>query len=239
MAAGLLFFLATMNPGRGDAELLTGADIRRYRKSIGLTQLDFAKRMEVSQSALSLLESGRIAVSDDHVERLQERFRGRNVERAFTEYLSALEADRAASGAALTASTGRHLTLTVWRWEDGYDLGQAPSPEQVADLVTIRATSNATIAFQMPQESGHWARDEILVFEECRSADVMDEDVCLLQLKPARTRTPRTVLAVARRSSARRSPAQLTPIRSKGPTFAADNESVQVLMRVSFRGRNL
>ena len=219
--------------------MITGADIRRYRKAIGLSQIEFARHMGVSQSGLSQLESGRIAVSDDHLARLKDRFAGQEHKTPFRAFLKIKATTRDASQRALTTPIGKYLTLTVWRWEDGYDLGQVPSPDQAADLVTIRATSKATIAFQMPQESGHWTRDEILVFEECRSVDVVDQDVCLLQVKPPRSRNARTVLAVARRGSTRGSLAQLTPIRSKGSTLAADDEVIRVLMRVTFRGRRL
>jgi transcriptional regulator with XRE-family HTH domain len=215
--------------------MITGADIRRYRKSIGLSQVEFAEQLGLSQSGLSQLESGRIAVSDEHLVQLKDRFSDQD----FEAYLSARATTRDASRQALTATTGKYLSLAVYLWEEGYDLGQVPSPEQVVDMVTIRATSNATIAFQMPRESVHWVRGEILVFEECRPADVIDEDICLIQIKPPRARTPKTVLAAARLTSKRGSLLQLTLIAPRSPTLSARDETIRTLMRTVFRGRRV
>lgn len=230
-------FPATMNPGHRDAELLTGADIRRYRKSIGHTQVEFAERMGVSQSALSLMESGRIAVSEDHVDQLKERFRGREVKRAFTDFLTSLKATRAAAGASLATSTGRYLTLTVWRWEDGFDLGGPPAPEMAVNVVTIRATDKPTIAFQMPRVSPHWAKDEILVFEECGPSELKDGDICLVGAVTARSCRLRTTLGVAHLGKVRRMAPQIQPLAPKGAPVAANAESMRTLLRVSFRVR--
>ena len=146
------------NPGYGDAGVLNGADIRRYRKTIRLTQVEFAERMGVSQSALSLLEGGRIAVSEDHAAQLRQRFGGHDFEPQFATFLRDLEARQKGTHAALTRATGRYLTLTVWRWEDGFDLSHAPGPECAVNVVTVRATDRPTIAFQMPRASTHWAK---------------------------------------------------------------------------------
>ncbi len=226
-----------MNPGHGDAELLTGADIRRYRKSIGHTQVEFAERMGVSQSALSLLESGRIAVSEVHVDQLKERFRGRDVKRAFTKFLTSLKARRAAAGASLATSIGRYLTLTVWRWEDGFDLGGPPAPETAVNVVSIRATDKPMIAFQMPQASPHWAKDEILVFEECGPSELKDGDVCLVGVVTARSRRLRTTLGVTHLGKARHDAPQIQPLAPKGAPVAVNAESMRILLRVSFRAR--
>ena len=53
---------------------MQGRDIRRYRREIGWNQGAFAKELGLSQSALSLLESGKIAVSDEHMGRLTKAF---------------------------------------------------------------------------------------------------------------------------------------------------------------------
>jgi len=221
------------------AGMLTSADVKRYRESIGLTQIEFAKRIGVSQSALSLMESGRIAVSDRHVERLREQFLGRGHEQPFTEFLSAVEAERKASGPALTALIGRYLTLTVWRWEDGFDLSRPPAPDQAVSVVTIQSTDRQAIAFQMSRESKYWAGHELLVLAECRPTEVKDRDVCLIQFKPPRTRALKTVLAIAHVASPRGSSPQLTPIAPRCPTLWANDEAIRVLMRTVFRGRRL
>ncbi len=215
--------------------MITGADIRRYRKSIGFNQVDFADQMGLSQSGLSQLESGRIAVSDEHLAQLGDRFS----DHEFEAFLGKRATTRDASRRALTSTTGKYLSLTVFPWEEGYDLGQVPSPDQAVDLVTIRATSKATIAFQMPRESVHWVRGEILVFEECRSDGILDQDICLIQVKPPRARTSKTVLAVARLTSKRGSLPHLTPIVPRSPTLSARDESIMVLMRAVFRGRRV
>lgn len=217
--------------------MLHGADIKRYRKSVGLTQVEFAKRMGVSQSALSLLESGRIAVSDDHVAELTDRFRGRSLKQTFTEFLSALKATQAAAGASLATSTGHYLTLTVWRWEDGFDLGGPPAPEMAVNVVTIRATDKPTIAFQMPRASPHWAQDEILVFEECRPGDLKHGDLCLIHTVRGQARAPRTTIGVAQLGDSRGQGAKIIPLKGKGSALTAKADSIRSLLRVSFRAR--
>jgi len=219
--------------------MLTGADIRRYRKTIGLSQIDFARRLGLSQSGLSQLENGRIAVCDDHVHQLQDRFSGRKTDLTFDSFLRQQAATGEASRRALSTDAGKHLTLTVWRWEDGYDLAQMPASELAVDLVTTHATSQATIAFQMTQKSTHWLSGEIFVFEECRPADLLDRDVCLVQFKPPRSQALKTVLAIARSASARSSARQLTPIAPRCPAFDASDKVIRILMRAVFRGHRL
>jgi transcriptional regulator with XRE-family HTH domain len=219
--------------------VLNGADIRRYRKTIRLTQVEFAERMGVSQSALSLLESGRIAVSEDHVGQLRQQFGGREFKPSFPKFLEDLEVSRKAAQAALTTATGRYLTLTVWRWEDGFDLSHPPGPECAVNVVTVRATDLPTIAFQMPRASTHWAKNEILVFEECQPDELADGDICLLQVATSRSRVPRTTIGLAQLGATSNSPSTITPLKGRGSVMRADSESVRALLRVSFRAREV
>jgi len=219
--------------------MISGADIRRYRKSIGYSQIDFAQRLGVSQSGLSQLENGQITVSSEHHVHLKERFSGQDLEITFSAFLKNRLTNRDTAQRALTEVTGKYLTLTVWRWEDGYDLGHVPLPDQAVNLVTIRATSNTTIAFQLPQETTHWARDEIFVFEECRAVDILDQDTCLLQFKPPRARTLKTVLAIAQHTSISGTLPHLVVLSPRCSTLVASDDSIHFLMRAVFRGRRL
>ncbi len=217
--------------------MISGADIRRYRKAIGYSQIDFAQRLRVSQSGLSQLENGQIAVSNEHSSQLEEHFSGKDLEMTFKAFLKNRLTTRATAQRALAKATGNYLTLTVWRWEDGYDLGQVPLPDQAVNLVTIQATSNTTIAFQLPNETTHWARDEIFVFEECRAVDILDQDVCLLQFKPPRARTLKTVLAIAQHASISGTLPHLVVLSPRCSTLVANDDSIHFLMRAVFRGR--
>lgn len=160
--------------------MITGNDIRRYRKTLGLKQAEFATLFEISQSAFSRLESGKIAISDAHFDLLKKRFRAPDFDPPFVDFVRQAAREKTKDLVFLEPTVGRHLLLTVWRWEEGFDLTRVPTQEQGVGLVTIPATDKATIAFQMPRSSQKWLKGDILVFEECKRADIREGDLCLV-----------------------------------------------------------
>jgi len=219
---------------------VTGADIRRYRKAISQTQIRFAERLGISQAALSMIEQGRTAISDEHLRRLTERFDAPEYRPAFREFLRKLEASRAESQAALDTPRSRYLTLTVWAWEEGIDLSRAMSPEQAVELMTIRTPDEPAIAFAMPKKSQFWAEGEVFAFERCAREDVRDGDVCMVQVRPPRARATRTMIGVAHSAPAKRGRSvQIEPVSPPGPIFPVEDESVIGVFRAVYRGRYL
>jgi transcriptional regulator with XRE-family HTH domain len=54
--------------------MASGADIRKYRKALKLSQREFSDKLGLSQATLSLTESGKVGVSDTVVERINQEF---------------------------------------------------------------------------------------------------------------------------------------------------------------------
>jgi transcriptional regulator with XRE-family HTH domain len=220
----------------GGPTLVTGADIRRYRRAIGWNQTAFAERLGIGQSTLSVIEAGRISVSDDHVAGLVERFSGIEFKPTFPEFVQSLEQERAQAEAALSTPQGRFTTLTVWTW-DGFELGRQPAPDQAVGLVTIRATEGPAIALEMHKATHAWAKGEILVFEKCSPVDVTDGDLCLLQVKRPRARAAQTLIATARVSRpASELAVQFEPVAPPAPRFSAADTAPATILRLIFRG---
>ena len=216
---------------------MQGRDIRRYRREIGWNQGAFARELGLSQSALSLLESGKIAVSDEHNGRLTKAFETGKVKPRISEFLQDLERHRAEGQAALTAPPGRHLVLTVWRWGPDFDLSRPPEPEDAVGVVAVRATNHDAIAVQMGKGSEAWSENEILVFERCEPEKVRDNDLCLVQVKAPRGKGTKTLIAVAHLAPvARGQTLQLEPVSPPGPIFSASDELIACL-RAVYRAR--
>lgn len=215
---------------------MTGADIRRYRRAIGWNQQAFAQELGLSQSALSLIEGGKVAVSEEHLTRLSKVFDAAKFKPRLGEFLKELEHVRSEGQAALDAPLGGHVVLPVWAWQDDFELNRPPKPEQAMGLITIRATAGAVIAFQMDKATEAWEKGEILAFERCDRQDVRDGDLCLLQVKPPRARGSKTIVARAHLAPIARGRAlQLEPVSPKGPIFTPEEDVAW--LRVVFRGR--
>lgn len=216
--------------------MLTGADIRRFRRALGVNQTEFARRMGLAQSTLSLIEVGRIAVGDEHVQQLLAKFHSPTDKPTFAEFLTEIEKGRAESQAALHAPGTRYLTLTAWRWDNTFDLSRVPPRDTAADLVTVRATDHPVIALQMPRQSEHWADGETLVFEQCRAEDLSDGAICLVQSRGMRGRGLRTSICVVRAAQAKRGRAvQFEPVVPAGPFIAAASDNLVALLRLIHR----
>lgn len=220
--------------------MLTGADIRRYRQLLRLNQLEFSKQLGVSQPTLSMLEAGRIALTDEHHAALKKRFIQTAKGPAFAEFVKSIESERKSHQAALVESRGRHLTVAVWRWRDGWDMSQPPSQSDVIDLVIVPFFSTPVIAFAMPRATGHWLNGEILVFAGCAPSEVLDRDICLVQCTRRRSRSPATAIAVAQHvNSGNGRVLQLETISPPCTTLIAEQEQIQALLRVVYRARHV
>lgn len=201
--------------------MITGADIRKFRRQLGWTQGQVAKKIGMSQAALSLIEKGRTAVSDDHVTRLRSAFAGSDVRPSFDEFVQELNASRSSVADAGRISQKHYLTLPVWRWEEGLDLNRPFAPDQAVDMITVRPGKGAILAFEMPMSGDQWAKDEIIAFEQCDQADLHHRDLCLIHYQPPRSSTPRTAIAMAHVLTVNRGKSfQLQPVSPGGPVYA-------------------
>lgn len=220
--------------------MISGAGIRRYRKAIRMGQIAFAETMGVSQSTLSALETGRIAISADHIESLKQHFDAPGFAPTFTEFLGLIQREQAGSQAALSAPENRFLTLTLWRWEDGLDLSQRPAPDRARGLVTVRAIDNPAIAFEMNRRTERWEKGEILVFEGCEPQELEDGELCLVQVKRPRAKGSQTMIAsvlVSRPSQQRR--CRFEPISPSSQPFSDDEVTIVAVLHLLFRGMYL
>ncbi len=218
--------------------MIGGADIRRYRKKIGMNQVAFAERLGVSQSTLSVMEGGRIAVSEEHLARLKQQFDEPRYKPRFSDFIRALETEQAGGQAALTAPEGRFLTLTVWGWEEGFDLSQRPALDRARGLVTVRASDNPALAFEMNRPTERWEKGEILVFERCDPDQVEDGDLCLIQIRRLRARGTQTMIAMVRVSrTTHLRMLKFEPTSPSLPPFAAAEVTVTAILRLSYRAK--
>ncbi len=220
--------------------MIGGSDIRRYRKAINLSQVDFAEQLGLSQSALSQLEGGRTCVSDEHIALLRERFGEAHLPQAFSDFLRDIERSRSQGQAAVTAPDSRWLALTVWAWQEGFDLGQTPSPDQAVDMVLVRPADASVIAFRIEKRSQYWAAGEIFVFEQASPQEVNDGELCLVQVQHPRARGTRTLIAIAHFAHPKRGRTlRFEPISPAGAALPADDGRVIAVFRAIYRGRHL
>lgn len=218
---------------------VTGADIRRYRKLVGLNQIEFSKRLGIAQPTLSQMEGGWTAVTAEYIEMLIERFDEPTFQPPFREYLAKIEADATDLQVALEKPESRVSLLTVWEWEEGCDIARRPEPSKAVDVVAARPGAQPAIAFRLPKKTDHWEAGEIFVFERTTRDEVEDGEICLLQVRLGRTRGTAAWIAVATVTSVRRGRTlQFKPVEPAGPVFEAD-DSVLAVLRAVYRGRHL
>ena len=241
--------------------MITGADIRRYRKELGLTQRDFAEKLCMSQAALSLIEKGRTALSEEHLQRLAEHFVHTEFDPGFDEFVHRLGEASANLATALDTPGSRHLTLTVWQWSEDLDLSRPFKPTQAVDLITVGSTNEASVAFRMSTESPYWAKGDVLVFEGCRLDDLRDGSLCLVQLSMPKMKKSKEQVAGAknkRRNAIPAGPAteaiiaithvaaqkrgrsvQFEPLSPRRPILMFDQDQFLAIFRAVYRGQNL
>lgn len=216
--------------------MLTGLDLRRYRKATGRTQAEFAERMGLAQATLSQIEIGRIRFSDEHLQRARSAFIGPEFSPTFADFEKRVESG--GLGAVPTPDS-LHVTIPVWTYDETFDLARRPAPGDAVDLVTVRSGAQPVLALRMDRGSEEWTTGETFVFARCGANDVSNGDLCLLQVRGQRGRSAHTTLARARvLQAARGKTYQFEPIQPAGPMLAAD-ESVQAVLRAVYRGRYL
>ncbi len=217
--------------------LINGGEIRRYRKLIGWTQAAFAERFGISQAALSLIERGRIPVSEEHIARLTEGFDRPEVEVSFHAFMKDMGTEKASAQAALVSQPGRYLTLAVWKWEDGYDLSQKLTPDRSVGVITVRTSDNQAIAFEMGKDTSAWRKGEILVFEVCRPEEIVGGELCLVQTRRQRSGATQTLIAVTRVTRpAQGRTLEFQPVTPPAPAIASDKVALLAILRLVFRG---
>jgi transcriptional regulator with XRE-family HTH domain len=218
---------------------ITGSDIRRYRKELDLTQSEFVKQMGITQAALSLIEKGKTAVADSHLEKLRANFTAPPYALSFAAYERRLDAEREKVLAG-KAALGDHLTVVAWRWDEAGDLTDGFRADQAADLLTIRKPAGRVLALVLPAGSEHWAPGEIAVFEECSASDLAHGDLCLIHYRTPRAADYRTAVAVAHVLPAGRGHTiQIQPVSPPGRVFEMSADLVHNLLKARFRGRYL
>jgi transcriptional regulator with XRE-family HTH domain len=219
--------------------VLTGSHLRQYRKLLGLNQTEFARRLGFSQTTISQIEAGRISLSNEHVQKLADKFSSARLSRPFPDFKRDVEKGAVDCQAALSDPQGRFVTLMVWRWDAAFDLARVPSPEDAVDVVTVRAGDQPAIAIRVGRRTKHWEAGETFVFERCNRPDVDDGEICLVQSRTPRSRGTRTMIAVARAFPAKRGRnLHFAPVSPVGSSFAADDNLV-TLLRAIYRGRYL
>ena len=244
--------------------MITGADIRQYRKELGLTQRDFAEKLCMSQAALSLIEKGRTALSEEHLRRLAEQFGRPEIGPSFDEFVRRLDEASANLATAIDTPGSRHQTLTVWQWSEDIDLSRPFKPTQAAGLVTVGSSKEAGIAFRMSTDSAQWAKGDVLVFESCRLDNLHDGSLCLVQLSVPKTkrgkkqaagaknkqrsaipagpawRLTETIIALAHIAAQKRGRSvQFEPLSPRRPIIAFDDERFLAIFRAVYRGQYL
>jgi len=224
----------------GAKRMLTGTDVRRYRKQLGLSQIDFARQVGIAQATLSQIEIGQITLSDDHLKKLERAFRGPKYELSFAEFQRQAEQEHAERLSALMARQDQYVTLRAWRWSESFDLDAVPPSDGDAGLVMVRSSGRPLAAVQLNRRSAHWGAGEILVFEHCQRNDVEEGDICLVKAKPPRARRAKTMIALAHKTPSKHGRVlQFEPLSPVSAVFTATDETVQVYLRAIFRCRYL
>lgn len=214
--------------------MISGFELRKFREQIGWNQSQLADALGVTQSALSMIERGRILVSQAHIDRLEAGTK--DAKPTFKEYLAALKTEHAHTNASLFTASARHSTLPVYRWEEGLDLSRKLFPSESIDLVTVRTTERACIAFMMARKTDYWQADEIIVLEECGPESLQPGDLCLIQIRQPRAKFLRNLLATVKVSrAAKTKQIEFLPISPAGPALPLDNSTMTLIMRCIYR----
>ena len=216
----------------------SGADIRKYRKALKLSQREFSAKLELSQATLSLTESGKIGVSDTVTDRLRAVFNKPEYKPRFDDFCRRVDSERKGAQTLVGNPLVNHSTLPVWLWEDGFDLGSAPSTLEWRGVVTVRVPTEDAIAFEMPKGSGAWVAGEILVFRTVSLDACNGGELCLVQHRRPRARAATALFATLRRdSSVRRRSFSFEPGNPEEESFAADPDRIDAILRCVYRAR--
>ncbi len=218
--------------------MLPGSDLRKYRKKLGLSQHQVARLLGVSQASLSMIESGKFAISSGLHAKIEKVFNKAPYSPKYSSFCRKVEAERQSQQSLVGHPEVTFQILPVWEWEDGFDLSAAPSSIQPSGLVATRVTAEGAIAFQMPGGSAWWVEGEILVFAKSDLDRCRTGDLCLVQIRPPRARSARTSLVVVRfGDSGRSGRLELEPTDRSQPSYSPDPDQLEGLLRCVYRAR--
>lgn len=209
---------------------LTGPALRQYRRALGLKQGELGDELGVTQAAISLVEAGRMAVSENLRDALVERFDRAGETPRLSDFLAQLEQETPPR-----STLQAHTTLPVYRWTPKFDPLEEPVDRQV-DLVTVRCSAPA-VALAMSSASTAWEQEEILVFAVCEPSDCKPGDLVLLQTTNRPRHAASLIAGVERvkgRSSAHR---RFLPIQPLSEALSADAETVIFVAKCVYRAR--
>ncbi len=216
----------------------TGADIKRYRKVLKLGQREFAALLGVSQPSLSLAESGKVGVSEALQQKLIAVFNKPGHSPTYDDFCRTLEEQRRSGQTLVGNPSVTYVTVPVWLWEEGFDLGAPPEVVESRGVVTVRTASTEVIAFEMPAGASFWVAREVLVFartgvDKCRTGDLT-----LVQLKSVNAKLPNTFIAVVHYDeTGRHRKLQFEPCNPSHTAFTPDLEQVEGVLRCICRVR--
>lgn len=155
---------------------ITGDDLRQYRRRLGLTQTEFAKRAGIPQQTFSNLETGRIPITADRIAQFRDAFD--DAEPSFAEFLKEVAATAQHRSPALESPLARQLVVTVWRFSE-FRFDRALPAGAAVGFVMVPFTDRPVVAVQMESATELWADGEILVFEQCRAEEIGEGQLCL------------------------------------------------------------
>lgn len=216
--------------------MLSGADLRKYRKKLGLSQHDMAKALGVSQASLSQVESGKLAISSKLQAKMEKEFGKAKYPVRYPDFARTVEKERQSQQTLVGNPDVTFQLLPVWEWEDNFDLSAAPSSLERRGVAAVRTIPDGAIAFAMPKGSALWAEGEILVFTRASLKECRTGDLCLVQVRPARSSSVRSMIVSVRQEE---SGPHFEPANRTEPTIAADPRRIEGLLKCVYRARYL
>lgn len=163
--------------------MLSGATIRAYRQTLGMTQRRAAGLLRCTQANLSQIESGRTRVSEDIRTRLEAVFGGSRYQPTLKTFMEELASRRRDALPLVTAAGPGSATLLVRSWRPGLDLRGDPAAEAAVGAITVPlATAARLIAIKVPGIGGLFPPGEIVVCALASSDCVRAGDTVLIVL---------------------------------------------------------
>jgi transcriptional regulator with XRE-family HTH domain len=219
---------------KGKPRPITGAAVRAYRRELGLNQKQFAETLGVSQGAISLWEAGRIEIGKQSQQRLLEVFDDRRHDPQLGAFLKRFERERGCQTPLATNPLMRSITMTVWKWNDQFDLGPSQSGLEPCGMVTVCIDElGPAVAIEMPA-AGRSERGDIVVFTRTDDTAPSSTGRWLVQQGRGHGASQVLVLEVKRGGS---SPPRSTVLFPKGAAYQPS--TVDAVFRAVFEGRYL
>ncbi len=164
--------------------MISGEDLKDYRRRLGLTQTEIAERVRIPQQTYSNLETGKIQVNAERIAQFKAAFDHTDADPSFSRFLEEIEAAARQRTPALESPLARQVAVTVWRWAD-LRLDRIMPAEAAVGIVMIPFTDRRVIAVQMDADTELWKKGEILVFAEGPVGELDDRDIALASVPDA------------------------------------------------------